>query len=140
MPRVPLLHLPVASQIDFSIAVKANEKATGFSGTVNFTHRKIFEYYPRTEHVPCAKHDQASLGFTMAMFVNGGSLPWSPIVGFPKTLNNGNKPLFLKQANARLASAISVTNELYSTMSSGEVATVGERITELLKLDKEDRM
>ena len=39
----------------------------------------------------CQKFDYASLYFTMAVLVNDGELPWSPIVGFPKTLDNESK-------------------------------------------------
>jgi RIO-like serine/threonine protein kinase len=81
--------------IDFSIALDANKRKDryGFWGTLNYVHRTIFEYYPhqRWDLNLYETFDSASLYFTMAVLVNDGELPWSPIVGFPKTLDNDSK-------------------------------------------------
>jgi hypothetical protein len=101
--------------IDFSIAFDVRDKqALGFSGTVNYAHRELFQYYPDKAHTPEAKHDWAGLGLTMAMLVNGCSLPWNPIVGFPTTItpNNGQAEVLLELMKARLEFARGAVNKL----------------------------
>ena len=98
-----------ARLIDFSIALDANKRKErcGFWGTLNYVHRTIFEYYPNKKWKMdlCQKFDYASLYFTMAVLVNDGELPWSPIVGFPKTLDNELKKELYSVMNERDESA-----------------------------------
>jgi hypothetical protein len=50
----------------------------------------------------------------MAMLVNGCSLPWNPIVGFPTTItsNNGQAEVLLELMKARLKFARGAVNKL----------------------------
>jgi len=93
---------------DFSIAfwTGGQKEAIGFAGTANYTDRGVFNFYPGAKHTPLPKHDMTSLGLTMATFMNCGSMPWSPIVGFPKKLNAENRADLTKQVNARQKSAL----------------------------------
>jgi hypothetical protein len=129
--------------IDYSIAfqVQGNsdaQKALGFSGTVNYAHRKLFEYYPDKAHTPEAKHDQAGLGLTMAMLVNGCNLPWNPIEGFPATITSAYvKEILDELMEARFESACGVVEKLKGDDdSSGEILELRKNILELLAHDK----
>ena len=89
---------PQAILIDYGIAFKVQytgggskgeaSRSSGFFGTVNYAHRKLFEYYPGRAYDPEAKHDWAGLGLTMAVLVNGCKLPWNPIVDFHVTIKD----------------------------------------------------
>ena len=70
--------------IDFSVASLAEEKLTGFYGTVPFIHRKVQKYESRKEWWPHQYFDLAALGFTMAFIAAGtGSCPWTGFSGKP---------------------------------------------------------
>jgi hypothetical protein len=76
--------------IDYSIAFDGSSGAVsrGFCGTINYSHRELFDFLPAEEFKPAAEHDLASLGFTMSALVNGSNIPWRPVVGFPKTASD----------------------------------------------------
>jgi hypothetical protein len=131
--------------IDFSIAFHVQDQgkqAFGFSGTVNYAHRELFQYYPGKAHTPEAKHDWAGLGLTMAMLVNGCNLPWNPIVGFPTTITskNGKAKTLRVLMKARLESARDAVKKLVGGDNAD--STDDEKILEkeLLRMLGHDEM
>lgn len=129
--------------IDYSIAfhVQGKDKqAFGFSGTVNYAHRKLFQYYPDKAHTPEAKHDWAGLGLTMAMLVNGCNLPWNPIVGFPTTITptNGKVETLQELMEARLESARGAVKKLGGR--DNDVSSEKRLKVELLRMLDHDEM
>lgn len=63
--------------IDWGIASENRASVTGFRGSKLYAHREIF-LKQKEKWIPEAKHDLASLFYTLVVMAGGGHVPWSP--------------------------------------------------------------
>jgi hypothetical protein len=70
--------------IDWGCAATGEEKVKGFYGTLPFAHAEVHKKANTQEWIPRAKHDKASLLFTLFALDAGTPVPWS---GFNRRLD-----------------------------------------------------
>jgi Protein kinase domain len=101
--------------VDFGCA--SSKLKTGFEGTAQYAHKKIFECYWSQiwEHVPekwepVPEHDFFSLGLTMSALLNGGAACWDT-TSFRASLTDANRVQFCYAMEDRNKQATAKINE-----------------------------
>jgi len=80
--------------IDWTNAFCNGERVTGFCGSLAFAHTKIHTKNNTDKWSPKAEHDFASLGFTIAAFMDGHEVPWR---GFSRQHKKKDHPYIIER-------------------------------------------
>ena len=87
--------------IDWTSAACGNEQVVGFRGALPFAHAEVHGKENTQRWHPEAKHDLASLGFSIAAYMSDQSVPWH---GFYKRIHDKDDyPLFEERRKAAVA-------------------------------------